>query len=132
MIFDSKDRWRELAFRFGKDGELLELHGFPASVFKERNNVLYFIPNIGFGGSMGCTVSAYDLHTGKLLWETPLQILELAAHSAYSNEINLDVIQPYGTDTAVCVTGHESFGDYRAILDPDTGEVLARQVVHGR
>ena len=126
MIYDSK-RYG-VTFRFGKDGDLLELHGHDGTVFKEKDNVLYFAE---FGhGHCGCTVDAYDLNTGKRLWKTPLQAVGFVPHSAYLNEVTLDLrtINPGNDDQAVCITGHEGYGDYMEILDMKTGEILAHRV----
>jgi hypothetical protein len=126
MVFDST-KSRDVKFLFGKDGELLELHGHGGSVFRQKDNVLFFASYAK--SSQGCTITAYDLRNGKQLWETPLQVLKSVSHSAYSNEINLGLPSgDSGKDHALCVTGHESHGDYKAILDLETGEILAQRV----
>jgi len=126
MIFDS-EKWWGVTFRFGPDGKLLELQGHGGSVFAESNNVFFFAAYNG--GGCGCAIAAYDLGTGKRLWETPLEVVGPVEHSAYRNEINLGLpFGPYGKDQVLCVTGHESYGDYRVILDMKTGESIAQKV----
>jgi hypothetical protein len=130
MIYDPKERWR-LTFRFERDGkEVLALHGHTGSVFRTVKNVLYFahFPT----ASSGCTVAAYDLTTGKKLWETKLSAVGTPSHSAYSNHVTMGLSSLHDLDKdgegIVSITGRESFGDYIEILDRGSGKVLAHKV----
>lgn len=107
----------------GKDA--VTLQGHMSSSFASHDKVLYFAqypPN-----SVGCTVLAIDLESGKTLWETSLH-LKLIGHSGYSNVVALRLANigqlPEGK-AAVVITGSESYRDYVEVLDCATGESLA-------
>jgi hypothetical protein len=130
MIYDPSDR-SQITFKFIKDGtELFEIVGHPHSVFRTEKNILYFAHFSPWG--QGCTVSAHDLDSGKKLWETKLDALPLAGHSAYSNEVTMGLSSLTGTEQKdegiVSITGRESYGDYVEVLDRETGRVLAHRV----
>jgi hypothetical protein len=122
IVYRPKNRCR-LTFKFERDGkEVLAVEGHTASSFFARNNALYFahIPL----GTAGCTVASYDLKTAETLWETKLDPVNPRAHSVYSNQVQIG----WRDDEAIEVIGHESLGDYIAILDTSTGEVLAKKL----
>jgi hypothetical protein len=134
MIYDPARR-SQITFKFVKDGkELLEIVGHKNSVFRTEKNVLYFAH---FGtSSQGCTVTAHDLGSGNMLWETKLNAIPLAPHSAYSNEVTMGLSDLTGTEEngegIVSIRGRESYGDYIEILDRETGKVLAHKVYRQR
>ena len=130
MVFDPKKWWR-LTFQFERDGkDILTLDGHQGSVFRTVKNVLYFahFPP----GDCGCTVAAYDLTTGKKLWETKLNAVGTPLHSAYFNRVTMGLSSLPELDKEgegiVSITGRESFGDYVEILDRNSGKVLAHKV----
>jgi hypothetical protein len=121
----------QITFKFVKDGkELLVINGHTRSVFRTRNNVLFFA-HFPVAGS-GCVVSAHDLSTGKELWKTTLSAVGTPKHSMYSNEVTMGLSGTTGADGkdegVVSITGRGSFGDYIEIPDETTGKVLARKV----
>ena len=65
--------------------EVLVLPGHHLSVFRAVENVLYFADFND--SSAGCKVVAYDLTTGKKLWQTRLNAAECYTHSAYMNQV---------------------------------------------
>jgi hypothetical protein len=130
MVYDPKEWWR-LSFRFERDGkEVLTLDGHTGSVFRTVKNVLYFAhyPR----STSGCTVAAYDLTTGKKLWETKLNAVGTPMHSAYSNRVTMGLSSLHDLDKEgegiVSITGRESFGDYVEVLDRGSGAILAHKV----
>ncbi|HLW63986.1 MAG TPA: hypothetical protein VKS79_01625 [Gemmataceae bacterium] len=118
----------QLTFQFVRDGkELLALQGHTYSEFRTDKNVLYFAQFPP--GDCGCTVSAYDLDTGKKLWSTALNAVGRVAHSAYQNQVMMGLGQLHmEPDGVVSITGKESYGDYLEILDRKTGAILAHKV----
>jgi hypothetical protein len=130
MIHDPK-KWSRLTFKFVRDGsELLAIEAHRNSTFRTVGNILYF-PHF-WPSSTGCTVAAYDLTTGKKLWETKLNAMGYPGHSAYRNEVTIGVGKVEGIDKAgegsVSVYGHETFGDYIEVLDQKTGTLLAHKI----
>ncbi len=128
------NRWR-MRFAFERGGkELIVLHGHWESEFRCSNNVLYFARFSA--SSAGCTVAAYDLTSGKKLWETELKAIQVFNHSAYSNEVAMSVGSLDGVDRDgegyVQITGRESAGDYIEVLDGKTGARLAHRVYRDR
>jgi hypothetical protein len=130
MIYDPKTWWM-MTFKFERDGkELLTIEGHDRSVFRIDGNVLYFahFPT----STSGCTVTAYDLSTGKKLWETRLDAVGCPSHFAYMNQVTMDwsglpELDKEG-EGSIKITGRESFGDYIEILDRNTGKVLAHKI----
>jgi len=130
MIYDPKERG-QLTFKFERDGkEVLTLPGHTGSVFRTVKNLLYFAHFPTY--SSGSTVAAYDLTTGKRLWETKLNAVGNPSHSAYGNKVTMGLSSLHDLDKEgegiVSITGRESFGDYIEILDRSTGKVLAHKV----
>lgn len=113
-----------------RDGKII-LDCADASAFRVVDNVLY-LANAG-SRTCGCKVVAYDLTTGKMIWETGLRAAEGPEfHSAYANQVTMDLshlkeLDKEG-DGAIVVTGHESYGDYVDILDRRTGKFLAHKL----
>src|SRR5262249_29245779 len=117
--------WRRgLTFKFVRDGkEVLSIEGHTRSEFRAKNNVLYFADFLP--SAAGCSVAAYDLKTGKKLWKTELNAAGCLDHSAYSNEVSMDLgLEEHGI---VTITGREAYGDYIEVLDRKTGKVLAHK-----
>ena len=130
MIYDPKD-WSHITFRFVRDAtKLLEVKGHTRSVFRTRDNVLYFAHFET--SSQGCVVTAHDLESGKKLWETELIGIRRIGHSGYTNLVTISVGSRSGIDdkdeASVYVAGHEGFGDYVEILDSKTGKTLGHKV----
>ena len=130
LVSDPK-RVGNLTLNFKRDGkEVLVLPGHLLSVFRAVDNVLFFA-DFEYS-SAGCKVVAYDLTTEKKLWETRLNAAECYTHSAYMNQVTLDLSSLEGqgdkTDRVIYIRGHESYGDYAEILDPATGKILARKI----
>ncbi len=138
VIYDpaKKGQWR---FAFVHNGKpIVTLYGHEFSVFRtdaedpddpfpehkqghtNTTNTLYFAhfsPD-----DFGCTVTAHDLSTGKLLWKTPLKALGPIEHSIYDNLINMQV---YGD--VLWIKGRESAGNYVEIVDRKTGRTIAHR-----
>ncbi len=130
MIYDPTD-WAHITFRFVRDEtKLLEVKGHTQSVFRAKDNVLYFAHFET--SSQGCVVTAHDLDSGKKLWERKLKGIRGSGHSGYSNLVTISVGSRSGIDekgeASVYISGHEGFGDYVEILDSKTGKMLAHKV----
>ena len=133
IILDPKERWR-LTFIFERDGkDILTVQGHPRTVFQTSKNVLFFAH---FGtGTTGCKVKAYDLTTGKTLWETGFDPVGPPSHSMYSNRVTMGLSafpdpkkEEAGGAGAVVITGRESCGEYVVVLDSKTGQILAQRI----
>ncbi len=74
-------------------------------------------------GSAGCRVVAVAEADGALLWERQIQGPLPSLHSKYANRIEITA-----TDDEVVVTGRESAGVYREVLDAATGNTRSRRV----
>jgi hypothetical protein len=108
----------------------LTLDGHTTRVFRTVKNTLYFAHFDR--ADCGCTVAAYDLTTGKKLWETKLRAVGDIDHSKYSNRVTMGLSSSPDLDKdgegIVSITGRESLGDYIEILDRASGKVLAHKV----
>jgi hypothetical protein len=120
-----------LTYTFERDGKVLvTIHGHTQSAFRTHGNILYFadVPM----SSCGCMVLAYDLTTGKKLWESKLSAVGTPSHSAYTNQVTMELSDLPGKDrpgeAAITITGRESYGDYVEIIDEATGQVLAHKI----
>jgi glucose dehydrogenase len=104
--------------------------GHAESVFRTDGNVLFFASFPTF--TQGCTVFAYDLTTGKKMWETKLNAVPKVGHTAYRNQVTMELssFAELGKEGegAIKIVGRESFGDYVEVLDRATGKVLAHKV----
>lgn len=123
MIFDATRRAQNnLKFKFVRAGkDLFVLGGHARSVFCGSTDTLYFAhfePT-----DCGCTVVAYNLDTGKLLWKTDLHAVGQVKHSAYRNEVLIGFCSG-----GIMVTGRESYGDYVEVLDRNTGATIAHRI----
>jgi hypothetical protein len=120
-----------LTLRFERDGkELATIRGHTASVFRAEDRVLYFA-HFWWNGN-GCTVSAHNLESGQKLWETELKGVGSAVHSAYRNDVAIELSRLTGTEGpdegVVYIKGRESKGDYIEVLDRKTGQLLANKI----
>ncbi|WP_165074903.1 hypothetical protein [Paludisphaera rhizosphaerae] len=106
--------------REGKD--VYSWRGHDYSVFVVARDVLYY-PDFSDHGA-GCTVLAYDLTEGKLLWRTALWTTPQGNHSQYSNRINLEV-----DDHHLIVYGNESYGRYLELLDTQSGKIVGYRLI---
>jgi hypothetical protein len=121
IIYDPRRRGA-LQFKFLREGEeILVLEGHAHSVFRTADNVLYFARYHPWGS--GCSVAAYDLTSGRELWQSTLKGVGSVKHSAYRNLVNMGM-----AGEAISIRGHESYGDYLEILDRKTGKRLAHRV----
>jgi uncharacterized protein (DUF1810 family) len=130
MVYDPKLS-AGLTFKFERDGkELVKIVGHAESAFRTDGNVLYFarFPT----GDTGCTVFAYDLTTGKKVWEAKLSALGPVSHFAYRNQVTMELssFAELGKEGegAIKIVGRESYGDYIEVLDRATGKVLAHKI----
>lgn len=128
VIFDPKDKWW-IEFKFVRDGqEILSLRGHDQSAFVSFEDSLYFAkysPN-----AMGCRILAYNLTSGKKLWETELHHEKPHGHSGYANYVTMRLSYPREIEgeedgAAIVITGMESYCDYVEVLDRQTGKSLA-------
>jgi hypothetical protein len=123
-----------LSFEFVRKGkDVLTIQGHLMSVFESAGDVLYFAHYRYASG--GCVVTAYDLVTGRQLWETRLTGVRETGHSKYFNRVTIHIESGVGADKAdkgdefaISITGHEGSGDYIEVLDSATGTVLAHRV----
>lgn len=130
IIYDPKKRWL-MSFKFVGDGkEVLTLDGHNGSTFRTADDILYFAHF--WPWAPGCRIAAYHLRNGKELWETELSGVGQPGHSAYLNQVTLEVRHIEGVDregeASVLITGSESYGQYREVLDAKTGLQLAHKV----
>jgi hypothetical protein len=128
VVFDPKDKWRIDYKFFRDDREVLSLRGHDQSAYAAKGNDLYFAEYSS--ASMGCTVVAYDLTTGKEQWRTKLHQAQPLGHSAYRNLVSVRIsTKGEGGEAAggaaIVITGKESYCDYVEVLDRKTGESLA-------
>jgi len=91
------------------------------SVFRIMDDVLYY-PLFG-SSSQGCIVVAYGLKVGKELWRSPVVGVGPVLHSAYRNQVTIDV-----DEGIVAIRGHESYGDYLEYKDRLTGKTVAHRI----
>jgi hypothetical protein len=68
-------------------------------------------------------LAAYDLTSGRELWQSTLKGIGGVKYSAYRNLVNMGL-----AGEAISIQGHESYGDYLEILDRKTGKRLAHRV----
>lgn len=111
--------------------EILALPCRPSDTFTAAQNAFFIASHPEF--AQGCTVRAYDMSTGKLMWETDdLTGFEFGGHSAYGNAVKIRATHlRTNADTAndaVVVLGRESFGDYKTVIDVKTGKTLAHKI----
>jgi hypothetical protein len=127
IIYDPKTWPLELlTFRFDRDGkEIISLRGHTKSVFRTVDRILFFADF--HPSSAGCSVAAYDMNSGKLLWKTNLDAIPFPPHSAYQNEVMIDFLNLPGQHGKgnLLITGHETLRDYYEVLDRRTGRQLA-------
>lgn len=128
VIYDPKNK-RTLEFKFIHDGrEILSLRGHAHSAFTSFDNTLYLAKYPS--ASAGCTVLAYDLASGKKLWQTDLHHAKPHGHSAYANYVTIRMshageIKDGIAGAAIVITGMESYCDYVEVLDRQAGTSLA-------
>ncbi len=115
-------------FKFVRNGKVvLTLEGSLQSVFRIQKNALFFAHFTPT--RTGCEVAAYDLASGKEIWRTKLEGLGRIGHEQYRNRVTIDLSGGDGKeDGVVTVTGKETYGDYREVLDQKTGKQLAHRV----
>jgi hypothetical protein len=113
----------DLTIRLLKDGK--EIHtwqGHGRTVFALSGDVLVhadFNPS-----SSGCSLVAYDLKKREPLWKSSLKGLGPIPHTAYSNAVNLDVVN----FEVVRVFGNEAAGRYLEFVDLKTGKTVGHHV----
>jgi len=116
-------------FREGK--ALLTLPGSYNSVFRTVDEKLYSVHF--YPAKTGPTIAAYDLITGKILWEKD-DIGRMGggasghAHFVYLGLSQLNQVQDEPEGAAIIITGNETAGHYIAVLDRETGRILAYRV----
>ncbi len=116
-----------LTFEFVRDGKvILTLRGSIWTVFRAVKDRVYFA--IYHPATMGGDIAAYDLTTGKRLWQTRLEAAGYIQHSAYMNLINMSMSERPNEDPVVWITGQETYGDYMEVLDAKTGTRLAHRL----
>lgn len=128
MLFDGKQGGAIDYFFNYKGKDVVTITGHTSSSFASRDGVLYFAqyrPN-----GTGCTALAFDLESGKTLWEVALHHQKPKGASGYSNVVAVRLSStnevPGGkAGAAVVIKGSESYCDYTEILDSATGESLA-------
>jgi hypothetical protein len=131
IVFDPHERY-SLKYDFKRDGkQILTLPGHIQTAFVAHKNVLFFADYPT--GSDGCTVSGYDLHSGKQLWSKQLHGKRPNGHSAYHNLVWMRMSVPNEAKgepdaSAIVVIGSESYCDYTEILDAQTGASLGLKI----
>ncbi len=66
----------------------------------------------------GCSVNAYNVNTGNLLWKGDVKQLNVG-HSKYYNIVHLTLFE-----NKLILEGNEAYGDYLQVLDLNTGKNL--------
>lgn len=99
------------------------------------DRIINLIFLVGFSVSLaygGCVITANRLKTGAEIWKRKLDVLPAINHFAYSNDLIIGLSSDNWTDLkdeeVVLVKGHESYGDYTAILDRRSGQLLASKI----
>jgi hypothetical protein len=112
-----------VTYRF-TDGkrEIYSWKGHIHTVFVQEGPILYYADFDPIAA--GCSINAYDLKGGKLLWTTKLNGSEVRAHSKYSNEVILQLKE----DRVLQIWGHEAFGDYLEFVDCTTGNTVGHKL----
>lgn len=123
----------ELVFYRG-DEKTLSLVGHGFSSFQTLKDVIYFAQY--FPDTPGCTVVAYDLSGGNVLWKAKMQQPHPSGFSGYRNRVRISTrkdtfrqqVAPVRTEATqvIVVAGCESYCDYVAILSTD-GELIAHR-----
>jgi hypothetical protein len=94
---------------------------------------LFYYARFGSLGP-GCVVEAFDLSDGRQTWEaSELRKFGPFGSSGYRNQVQMrfsreNEVPEEPKAGSIVVTGRESYGDYRAVIDRKTGEMLARRV----
>lgn len=123
---DPKD-FRDGTFTFQKqDCPKVTASGHDGTPAVIRGDVLY-VANFSPIAN-GCKVAAYDLPTGKKVWEKALDGIGAVTHSKYRNRVAMAVEKhPDANHFALVIVGEEAFGNYVEVLDLTTGKQLAHK-----
>jgi hypothetical protein len=109
-----------------KDGPKVTVGAHSGTPIAVRGDVLY-VANFSPAAN-GCSVTAYDLTTGKKAWEKPLDGIGRIAHFGYRNRVAMAVEKhPDADHFALVIVGWESSGKYVEVLDLATGKQLAHK-----
>ena len=123
MTYDTMKFGSPISFEFVLEKKtIITIEGHLNSVFRGNDGVLYFVHY--HPSRSGGKVSAHDLKTGKKLWETILTAVGPIGHSAYTNQIAMNIQQK----DLITIQGREAYGDYTEILDSKTGTLLANKL----
>jgi hypothetical protein len=71
----------------------------------------------------GCSIIAYDLANRKELWKTRVQGIGPIAHTAYDNQVALELV-----GDALKVLGNELAGQYVEFVDLKTGKTVGHKL----
>jgi hypothetical protein len=123
------------SLRFVRDNEVVfELEAAPHFAFVALDGIVFIAQYPPW--ATGCSVVAFDLTTGKELWQTKCQALGELSHFAYRNKTTIGLRPATGRvnekQSVVAIQGDESFGAYTEILDPKTGKRLAHQAYRAK
>ena len=119
----TKEKSSALTITVTRAGQTVySLEGHEYSVFVVARDILYYADFEP--GHSGCTIDAYDLKAGKVLWKTCLWGIGAGSHSQYWNRINLEINAQYLT-----VFGNEAYGRYIELLDLSTGKTVGNRLV---
>jgi hypothetical protein len=129
MVYDPAKSWA-MTFKFVRRGKAaVTIEGHTESVFRAEGDLVWFahFPR----STSGCAVSAHDLSTGQEIWRTKLRAVGNPEHSKYENRVAIYLSRltavERGDEGVVVIVGHESYGDYKEVLDQKTGALLAHK-----
>ena len=120
----TKEKPWALTITMTREGQTVySREGHEYSVFVVARDVLYYRADFEPGKS-GCTINAYDLKAGKVLWKTCLWGIGVGSHSQYWNRLNLRIDSQH-----LIVFGNEAYGQYIELLDLSTGKTVGNRLV---
>jgi hypothetical protein len=109
-----------------KDGPKVSVTAHSGTPVVVRGDALYVAKFSSIAS--GCKVAAYDLTTGKKVWEKSLAGIGPVDHSKYRNRVAMAVEKhPTENHFALVIVGWEAFGRYVEVLDLTTGKQLAHK-----
>ena len=118
---EPKDARFDAKVTFSKNGEKrFTLAAHEHTVFRIVGDTLVFAHFSPV--SNGAELIAFDLKTGKQLWDTKLRGIGLVMHFSYRNRVNMEI-----SNGTVTVFGNESFGKYVEIVDMKTGKTIGHK-----
>ena len=122
LISSHENRSRvQIEVKLGKE-TIYRWGGHPTSVFAIENDRLYYADY--WIANAGGSVIAVNLKTGKTLWKSALQGMNVPHHFHYRTSLNLKLSRG-----AVIINARETYGTYRESFDIQSGKRAEHKVI---